>query len=203
MKRIFFFALILFAASGCAPKGDGSTAALFDDVLATRRSIRNYDPSKPVSEADVREILLAAQDAPSWANTQTSRYYVAISEDKVDAVRELVGPRNKENVAGAPVLIVSTYVKGKAGFFRDGQVNEIGDGWGAYDNGLSNAYFILKARAMGFDTLIMGMRDSEALRALFNIPSEEAVMAVISLGHRASDPVRPPRKELQEIVKFF
>ncbi len=61
---------------------------------------RDYDPSKPVSEADVRAILLAAQDAPSWANTQTSRYYVAMSKEKADAVRELVGPRNKQNVEG-------------------------------------------------------------------------------------------------------
>lgn len=203
MKRLFLFAIILCAASACATSGGSDSTALFDDVLATRRSVRDYDPSKPVSEADVRAILLAAQDAPSWANTQTSRYYVAMSKEKADAVRELVGPRNKQNVESAPVLIVSTYVKGKAGFFRDGQVNEIGDGWGAYDNGLSNAYFILKARSMGYDTLIMGMRDSESLRALFNIPRDEAVMAVISLGHRASDPVRPPRTDLEKIVKFF
>lgn len=201
--RILLLSLLFGAVLSCTQTNFGGGAALFDDVLASRRSIRNYDPSKTVSEADVRAILLAAQDAPSWANTQTSRYYVAMSKEKVDAVRELVGPRNKENVAGAPVLIVSTFVTGQAGFFRGTSTNEIGDGWGAYDNGLSNAYFILKARAMGFDTLIMGMRDSESLRALFNIPPEETVMAVISLGYRASDPIRPPRRDLDEIVKFF
>lgn len=54
-----------------------------------------------------------------------------------------------------------------------------------------------------FDTLIMGMRDSDALRALFGIPEGEEVMAVIALGHRASDPVKPTRKPLDEIAKFF
>lgn len=106
---------------------------------------------------------------PSWANMQPSKYYVAISPEKVDAVANLVGERNKQNIAGASVLIVSTYEKGKSGFFRDEQINEVGDDWGAYDNGLSNAYFILKARYKGFDTLIMGMRDSDALREMFNI----------------------------------
>lgn len=53
------------------------------------------------------------------------------------------------------------------------------------------------------DTLIMGMRDSDALRALFGIPDGEEVMAVIALGHRASDPVKPTRKPLDEIAKFF
>ena len=79
----------------------------------------------------------------------------------------------------------------------------MGDGWGAYDNGLSNCYLVLKARAMGFDTLIMGMRDADKLRALFSIPEGETVMAVIALGYRAEEPVRPNRKKLDDIVKFF
>ena len=35
------------------------------------------------------------------------------------------------------------------------------------------------------------------------IPDGEEVMAVIALGHRASDPVKPTRKPLDEIAKFF
>ena len=71
---------------------------------------------------------------------------------------------NKERVRNAPVLIVSTFVKGKSCFFQGEATNELGNGWGAYDNGLSNAFLILQARAMGLDTLIMGDRDSEAIR---------------------------------------
>ena len=199
-----FIAIALFAVLSCGQENkDVSTAASFDDVLATRRSIRDFDSSKEVTEAQVREILTAAQDAPSWTNSQPSRYYVAISPDKADAVRELIGERNKQSTKGAPVFIVSTFVKGLSGFSRGKIFNEIGDGWGAYDNGLGNAYLVLKARAMGFDTLIMGMRDSDALRALFGIPDGEEVMAVIALGHRASDPVKPTRKPLDEIAKFF
>ena len=56
---------------------------------------------------------------------------------------------------------------------------------------------------MGFDTLIMGMRDADKLRELFNIPENETVMAVISLGYRAEETKRPNHRELDEIVKFF
>ena len=178
-------------------------AVSFEEVLKTRRSVRNYDATKTISKEEVRELLIATQEAPSWANQQPSKYYVAMSPEKVAAVQELVGERNKQNVAGAPVLIVSTYEKGKSGFFNGNQTNEVGDGWGAYDNGLSNAYFILMARAKGFDTLIMGMRDSEKLRELFNIPENEAVMAVISLGYRAGEPRQPEHRPLEEVVQFF
>ena len=78
-----------------------------------------------------------------------------------------------------------------------------GDFWGAYDNGLSNAYLVLKARAMGFDTLIMGMRNADALRDLFAIPENETVLAVIALGYRAEDPSTPVHRPLDEIAKFF
>ena len=205
MKKFFLLpalTALLFFCTTPAPKPE-SAGASFDEVLVSRRSVRSYEAGRSISEAEVRTLLKAVQEAPSWANQQPSKYYVAISPEKVSALSELVGPRNKENVAGAPVLIVSTFEKGKSGFFRGEPANEIGDGWGAYDNGLSNAYLVLKARAMGFDTLIMGMRDSGAIRSLFGIPENEEVMAVISLGYRAGEPNQPVHRALDEVAKFF
>ena len=174
----------------------------FDEVLTSRRSIRSYDATKKISEAEVRELQTATQEAPSWANQQPSKYYVAMSPDKLAAIRDLVGG-NKDRIKNAPVLIVSTYERGKSGFFGGTATNEIGDGWGAYDNGLSNCYLILKARAMGFDTLIMGMREADKLRQIFSIPDDETVMAVIALGYRAGEPRQPVHRKLDEVVKFF
>ena len=179
-----------------------SSSPSFDEVLTSRRSVRSYDASRKITEAEVRDLIKAAQEAPSWANQQPTKYYVAISEEKLAAVQDMVGG-NKERIKDAPVLIVSTFERGKSGFFQGNQTNEVGDGWGAYDNGLSNCYLILKARAMGFDTLIMGMRDADKLRELFSIPESETIMAVISLGYRAETPNRPERKNLDDVVKFF
>ena len=206
-RRFYLYAAVLwFALAGCSESKKESAASSsspsFDEVLTSRRIVRSYDATKKISEVEVRTLLTAVQDAPSWANQQPTKYYVAISPEKIAAVQNLVGA-NKERIAAAPVLIVSTYERGKSGFFQGQATNEIGDGWGAYDNGLSNCYLILQARAMGFDTLIMGMRDSDGLRQLFNIPESETVMAVISLGYRDSEPTRPDRRPLDEIVKFY
>ena len=205
-KRVLFsVALALLTLAGCTTQGEPTAkneSPSFDEVLTTRRSIRSYDATKKITEAEVRELLLTTQEAPSWANQQPSKYYVAISPEKVQAVQEMVGG-NKERIKDAPVLIVSTFERGKSGFFQGNPTNEFGEGWGAYDNGLSNCYLILKARAMGFDTLIMGMRDADALRGLFSIPSNETITAVISLGYRAGDPRKPEHRPLDEIAKFF
>ena len=205
MKKLLIFSAFaaLLTLAGCAGNETSSASSpTLDEVFASRRSIRAYEPGRTISEAEVRELFASAQNAPSWANMQPSKYYVAMSPEKHDAVLEMIGG-NKDRVVNAPVLIVSTFEKGKSGFFRGQPANDAGDLWGAYDNGLSNAYLVLKARAMGFDTLIMGMRDSDQLRALFQIPEEEAVMAVIALGYRAQDPSTPAHRPLDEVVKFY
>ena len=207
-NAISFIAAALAAVTllpGCgSSNGSGAPAAAssFDEIVASRRSVRDYEAGTTITEAEVRALIATAMEAPSWANTQTTRYYVAMSEEKVAAVKGLIGG-NSRNTTNAPVMIVSTFVKGQSGFGRGNPANEVGEGWGAYDNGLSNAYFILKARELGYDTLIMGMRDAEGLRQLFGIPENEQVMAAISLGKRASDPRRPDRKPIDDIVKFY
>lgn len=202
-KFLLGAATVLLALTSCHNDNTNTEPSVsFDEVLTTRRSVRSYDATKKISEAEVRELLKATQEAPSWANQQPSKYYVAIGEEKLKAAMEMIGA-NKDRVADAPVLIVSTFERGKSGYFQGQATNEVGEGWGAYDNGLSNCYLILKARAMGFDTLIMGMRDADQLRALFDIPEDETVMAVIALGYRAEEPTHPDRRDLDDIVKFF
>ena len=203
MKKYLLSLLTIVAVCSCTGN-TRHTSVSFDDVVASRRSVRSFDASKSISEAEVRTLIATAQEAPSWTNSQPSRYYVAFSREKADAVREVIGEWNKKNTEGAPVFIVSTYITNLSGFRKDGEpANEVGNGWGAYDNGLSDAHLILKAREMGFDTLIMGGRDATAIRSIFNIPENEVIMAVIALGYRTADPQRPARKPLDEIVKFF
>ncbi len=204
MKRITAFlgaCAALLTLAGCAAK-PAATAPSLDEIFASRRSIRAYDADKKISEEEIRELLTATQNAPSWANQQPSKYYVALGKEKFDAVLDMVGG-NKPRVANASALVVCTFEKGKSGFFRGTPANDAGDYWGAYDNGLSNAYFILKAREMGFDTLIMGMREADRLRELFAIPENEMILAVIALGYRAEEPNMPVHRPLDEIVKFY
>ena len=207
MKRLIILTTLAALAvlpgrSQTASAGGDQQSPSFDEVLTSRRSIRSYDATKKISEQEVRQLLEAVQEAPSWANQQPTKYYVAISPEKLAAVQDLVGG-NKPRIQNAPVLIVSTFEKSKSGFFQGRPSNDAGELWGAYDNGVSNCYLILQARAMGFDTLIMGMRDADKLRTLFNIPDNEQVMAVIALGYRAAEPVQPRHRPFDDVMKFF
>ena len=81
--------------------------------------------------------------------------------------------------------------------------NECGNGWGYYDLGLHNENFVLKAKELGLDTLIMGIRDGEAIRKQLSIPDTETVVAVIAVGYGKTTPEKPKRKSPEDIVKFF
>lgn len=144
-------------------------------AIETRRSIRHYDAEKKVTKEQVETLIKAASLAPSWKNTQTSRYYCVLSEDKVAEFSQKCLPEfNQKNSAGAGALIVATFVKGLVGFDNDGNpVNEAGDGWGYYDLGLQNENLLLKATELGLDTLVMGIRDGEAIREMLHIPETE------------------------------
>ena len=194
--RSLFAVVVILLLSSC---GSGSS---FDQLVASRRSVRSYDATKTITEDEVRTLIATAQEAPSWANVQGTRYYVVMSEEKREALKPIMG-QNARNIADVPVVIITTFKRGQSGFFDGEASNELGDSWGAFDNGLSNAFLILKARDMGFDTLIMGLRDADGLHNLLSIPSDEAVTSVMALGYAKDRPRRPERKELYEIVKFF
>ena len=194
--RSLYAVVAILLLSSC---GSGSS---FDQLVASRRSVRSYDATKTITEDEVRTLIATAQEAPSWANVQGTRYYVVMSEEKREALKPIMG-QNARNIADVPVVIITTFKRGQSGFFDGEASNELGDSWGAFDNGLSNAFLILKARDMGFDTLIMGLRDADGLHNLLSIPSDEAVTSVMALGYAKDRPRRPERKELYEIVKFF
>ncbi len=177
----------------------------FTKLIEERRTIRAYQPDKTVDRAQLEELLYAAQQAPSWKNTETARYYVVTSPEQLEAVRQNCLPSfNRKRCADAPVLLITAFEKEVSGFDNEkNPSNELGDEWGAYDLGLQNAYLILKARDMGLDTLIMGLRHSDKLRELLQIPESQQIAAVIALGYRAEDPQKPRRKEIGEIAKFY
>lgn len=178
----------------------------FQKVIDSRQSVRNFN-GKQVSEDLLREMVVAAQAAPSWKNTQTSRYYLISSPEAVASFRDKVLPEfNQNSTSGATAYVVTTYKKNIAGFNKaTGEAdNEVGNGWGAYDLGLHDMLLCAKATDLGLDTLIMGLRDSSVVADICGIPEDEQVMSIIGVGYRAENvTAKPPRKDIDAIAKFL
>ncbi|MDO4977485.1 MAG: nitroreductase family protein [Eubacteriales bacterium] len=175
----------------------------FLTLVKERRSIRAYKGDNTISESTLKEIISTTLQAPTWKNSETGRYYIAANKESMDAVRAALPAFNQNSTANASAFIVTAYEKNISGFTKGEADNELGNQWGAYDLGLQTSYLLLRAKELGLDSLIMGLRDAAKLRKSFNIPETQEIVSVIALGYRDGDALLRKRKEVEEVATFL
>lgn len=174
-----------------------------NNALKKRRSIRNFK-KEVVSRDCIRQMIQAAIYAPSWKNSQVSRYYVSDSPDTTKEFMDCLPDFNQRSIENAPAVIVTTVVKNRSGFERDGSYStHLKDGWQYYDNGIAVQNMCLKAYEMGIGTLIMGCYDEDKVRKFFSIPDSQEVVSIIAVGYPVKEPDMPKRKSVDDITTFI
>ena len=175
----------------------------FNELIEARRSVRKYAKAE-ISKDEMAKIVEEALNAPSWKNTETTRYYAAIGDDvKAKIWSDALPGFNAASSANAAALVAVTFVPGQSGYMGDAPANELGEMWGAYDCGLASSYFILAAKNRGWDTLIMGIRDTAKVKSILGIPEKETLMSVIAVGKSAQPYFKNPRKPVAEVLKVM
>ena len=173
----------------------------FSELIEARRSVRKYAKAE-ISKDEMAKIVEEALNAPSWKNTETTRYYAAIGDDaKAKIWSDALPGFNVASSENAAALVAVTFVPGQSGYMGDTPANELGEMWGAYDCGLASSYFILAAKNHGWDTLIMGIRDTAKVKAILGIPEKEILTSVIAVGKGAQPYFKNPRKLVAEVLK--
>ncbi|MBO5918521.1 MAG: nitroreductase family protein [Oscillospiraceae bacterium] len=173
------------------------------ECIFTRRSVRRFD-ARPVPHEVLEQVVAQAAYAPSWKNTQISRYIAIEDRSVLDAIcRDFLPEHNANIVSGAPLLIAQTFIKGRSGFERDGSyTTERKDGWQHYDCGIAAQTFCLAAHDAGLGTVIMGIFPHEELGAFLNVPEEQELMALIAVGYPAEQPNAPKRKDVETLLTY-
>ena len=174
------------------------------DCITSRRSIRKFT-EEPVDHAVLEKIVDAASFAPSWKNTQITRY-IAI-EDK--ALKDRIAKEcttgftyNAKAMESAPVLIAVTVLKGRSGYERDGSFTTgRKDTWQMFDAGIASQTFCLAAHELGLGTVIMGIFD-DSLSEVLEIPEDRELVNLICLGHPAEEPEAPKRKTVEDLLSY-
>ena len=173
----------------------------FSELIEARRSVRKYAKAE-ISKDEMTKIVEEALNAPSWKNTETTRYYAAIGDDaKAKLWSDALPGFNAASSENAAALVAVTFVPGESGYMGDTPANELGEMWGAYDCGLASSYFVLAAKNHGWDTLIMGIRDMAKVKSILGIPEKEILTSVIAVGKSAQPYFKNPRKPVAEVLK--
>ena len=172
------------------------------DCILTRRSVRKFTDRK-VEHRLVEQIISLAAYAPSWKNTQISRY-IAIEDPKVlEEIYCLPGANNPAIIRGCPLLVAQTFVKARSGYERDGTyTTDREDGWQYYDCGIACQTLCLAAHDLGLGTVVMGVFDRKGLEAYLQIPEDQELMALIALGYPDESPAAPRRKETSLLLSY-
>jgi len=185
---------------------------LNDDALDTLfRTARTYNGyvDEPVTENDIREIYELVKMGPTSANQQPGRFIWCLSQDAKDKLAAVVSPGNAPKVKAAPATVIIAYdaefhehlpelfphADAKSWFAGNTELRERS---GFLNATLQAGYFLLAARALGFDTGPMTGFDPKAVDAAFfaDRPHYRTVM-ISTFGHGDPSSIfgRLPRPE--------
>lgn len=171
--------------------------------IKTRRSVRKFKPDV-ISDEIIKDMVLTASYAPSWKNTQTTRY-IAITDPEIKGriSKECCGEHNQEIIDGAPMLIATLIVDKRSGFERDGSYTTVRkDNWQAFDNGIATQTLCLAANEKGLGTVIMGMYDIDKAAEILQVPEGQLLMALVAVGYPDEEPAVPKKKTVEDLLKF-
>lgn len=175
------------------------------ECIKTRRSCRKYADRKVAREV-IDNAIAAAAYAPSWKNTQVTRYIVVENEELKNKVADICCSSNHNGgiIKEAPVLIATTMVRSRSGYERDGSFSTAKEkGWQMFDCGIATQTLCLALHDAGVDTLIMGIFDIDQATELLGVPEDQEIAALIAVGYRADEEIpAPPKKTLEVLASY-
>lgn len=173
------------------------------DLVKKRRSIRKY-ADRPIPKEDILKCIEAARLAPSACNGQPCRFIVVdepllknrISERAFSGAYSI---NSFAKNAAALIVVISkreTFLRAMGSYFR-------GIKYYLLDTGIACEHLILQATELGIGSCWIGWFNERRVKEILNIPRNNKVDIIISLGYNQGDESAPkPRKSLEEISSF-
>ena len=145
--------------------------------IKTRRSVRKFK-QESISKDIIEDLVLDASYAPSWKNTQTTRY-IAITDAEIKAklAEECCAEHNRGIINGAPLLIATLIVDKRSGFERDG----------SYSTSRK---------------VIMGLYDIDKAEEIIGVPEGQLLMALVAVGYPDEEPGVPKKKTVDDLLSY-
>ncbi|MGN0155242.1 MAG: nitroreductase family protein [Lachnospiraceae bacterium] len=176
------------------------------ECIKTRRSIRKFK-EELVSHETITRIMEAAAMAPSWKNTQISRYNIIEDRKILNEIAEncvLDFEYNQKTIKRAPQLVVVSMIEKRCGYERDGSFSTSKeDRWEMFDAGIASQTFCLAAHDMGIGTVILGIFDEDKVAKAISLPDGQKVAALIAMGYPDQECEAPKRKSVEELVRYL
>lgn len=175
------------------------------DVIKERSSIRDYS-SRPIEAEKLEMILESARLAPSASNSQPWHFYVVQDKAKIAELGKKMPLGSSviinSFVAQSPLVVVAT--AGPIDLLHKITSFIVNKKWYYLDVAIALDHMTLTAWELGIGSCWIGWFDEKKIKKLLDIPNDQEVIAMLTLGYPAEGAnVHPKnRKDLSEIVKY-
>lgn len=169
------------------------------ELLRSRRSIRKFDPSKPVADEVIDRIIEAGRIAPSACNKQPWHLYLIKSEE---ARQKVWACYDREWVQDAYAYVLIAGEVEQCWSYPDG----VGDTSLYTDCAIATFSMMMQAWSEQVGTLWICNFDRPKCCELFGLSiNERRPISILALGYPAVDPATLPfkRKEREEILTIL
>ncbi len=191
------------------------------DAITARRAIKHYDPAHVMTDAEIRQLLEAAMQAPTAFNLQHWRFVTVIDPEVRKQIRAVAW--DQAQVTDSSLLIVlcadkDAWKKDAALYWKDAPqpvqdflVPAIGQYYDGRDQvqrdecmrscGMAGMTIMLAAKAMGYDSCPMDGFDFDAVAKIIKLPEDHVISFMIAVG-KGTQPAWPKPGQLpyEEVV---
>jgi nitroreductase len=178
------------------------------EAIRSRRSVKKFDPTHELSDAEVRHIIRCASLAPTSFNMQNWQFVAVRDKSQKEALCKAAW--NQEQVKDAAMVLVFAgdlkAYEDTSRTLRDApdELRPMFDGMikkfytdneslnlqeACRSAGFAGQNVMLAARDMGYDTCAMIGFDPKGVAAVLSLPDHLPALLMITLG-RASEPAR-------------
>lgn len=185
------------------------------EAITARRAIKHFDPDHRLTEAEIRQLLEAAMQAPTAFNIQHWRFVTVTDPELRKQIRTVAW--DQAQVTDASLLIIlcadkdawkkdaARYWKGAPQPVQDILVPAIGGYYQEREQvqrdecmrstGLAGMTLMLAAKAMGYDSCPMDGFDFDAVAKLIKLPEDHLISFMIAIG-KGTQPAWPKPGQL-------
>ena len=171
--------------------------------IETRRSIRKFS-DKAIEKTVIEKLVTEAQFAPTWKNSQTTRFTAVTDKAVLDNICTALPDFNIASVGCCPLLMAVSALTKRSGYDRDGTpTTALGEAYTYFDCGATVQTFCLAANDLDIGTVILGIFDSTKIKNILAIPDNEDLVVLVACGYKNADAQMPPRRALEDILKII
>ncbi len=166
------------------------------EAIKKRRSVRQFDPDKKVSNEQIKHLLEAASWSPSAGNLQS--YFFFVVSDQKTKEQLVEAAHGQEFIGQAPVVFVSCADSKRSSL----RYRERGETLYAVQDATIATYSLcLAATEIGLASCWVGAFSEEWVREILTLPENLRPIAILPVGYPKESPAPPPRRKINQISK--